>query len=58
MGLCGVGERVGVGDAQLERAVGDPGEDVAGALLEVFAGGDVVLERRRRRGGRGRSRFA
>ena len=45
MGLGGRAEGVGVGDAELEGAVGHPGEDVAGALFEVFAGGDVVLER-------------
>ena len=41
----GVGERVDVLDAQLERAVGHGVEDGVGAGLEVFAGCDVVLER-------------
>ena len=42
VGLGGFGERVGVRDTELERAVGDPAKDVAGALLEVGAGADVV----------------
>ena len=44
VGLGGFGEWVVVFEAELEGAVGDPAEDVAGALLEVGAGGDVVLQ--------------
>ena len=44
MGLGGVGEAVGLVDAELESALGDAVEDFGGAGFEVRAGGDVVLE--------------
>jgi len=45
VGVGCVGERVGVLEAELEIAVGDGIEDCGGAEFEIFAGGDVVLER-------------
>jgi hypothetical protein len=44
VGVRGIGERVGVLETELERAVGDGVEDGVGAEFEFFAGGDVVVE--------------
>src|SRR4051794_40628156 len=42
--LPGLVERVAAADAHVERAVGDPIQDVTGALFELVSGRDVLRE--------------